>query len=351
MVRVRFGVNAWTKEELNESMRKRGFTLIELLVVIAIIAILAAILLPALARAREAARRASCQSNLKQWGLVFKMYSGENRSMFPSLAVEPFVQKVQCDESGGDMLPVPGKIGIQSFGPWVPQIYPDYISDPRIILCPSEAEAREVPNLKNPQTGEWWIHVPCTDANVGIGAIDESYFYIGWMLDKLDDTDPQLPITVLDDDAPMTELGPAQLICMLAALEVKAQLNAQAGNFVSPAHEDVDLTWAYAAGIPNLGVPIGVGGGNSVPRLKEGIERFLITDINNPAAGAAAQSNIYIMGDLVAVSTSLFNHVPGGCNILYMDGHVSFERYPGKQPVTAGFARVVTAAGDPGYYD
>ncbi|MCX5759784.1 MAG: prepilin-type N-terminal cleavage/methylation domain-containing protein, partial [Candidatus Hydrogenedentes bacterium] len=58
-------------------MRTRGFTLIELLVVIAIIGILAAILLPALARTREAGRRASCANNLMQLGVIFKMYSGE----------------------------------------------------------------------------------------------------------------------------------------------------------------------------------------------------------------------------------------------------------------------------------
>src|SRR3712207_5456887 len=62
---------------------RRGFTLIELLVVIAIIAILAAILFPVFAQAREAARKASCQSNLRQLGLAVQMYNNDNDEFFP----------------------------------------------------------------------------------------------------------------------------------------------------------------------------------------------------------------------------------------------------------------------------
>jgi len=62
----------------------RGFTLIELLVVIAIIAILAAILFPVFAQARDKARQAMCQSNLKQLGTAFAMYAADYDGVFPS---------------------------------------------------------------------------------------------------------------------------------------------------------------------------------------------------------------------------------------------------------------------------
>ena len=112
-------------------IRKNGFTLIELLVVIAIISILAAILLPALARARESARRASCLSNLKQFALVLRMYASESRgSKFPPVAFP-------LENEPGGFIPADVMAGLLTPNP--PSIYPEYVTDSNIYFCPSDA--------------------------------------------------------------------------------------------------------------------------------------------------------------------------------------------------------------------
>ena len=103
-------------------MNKRSaFTLIELLVVIAIIALLMAILMPGLQKARRQAKAVVCQANLKQWGLVFSMYTGDNNGYF----MNGLVNDRRYDWGGG------GGYGSWWFIPLKP-----YYSNDKLRLCP-----------------------------------------------------------------------------------------------------------------------------------------------------------------------------------------------------------------------
>ena len=94
-------------------MRKKGFTIIELLVVIAIIAILAGMLLPALGRARDEARKVRCASNLKQFGIIFRMYSGESKGYFPPPGLNARYYILGDDPTKVNVALVDGYVGLR----------------------------------------------------------------------------------------------------------------------------------------------------------------------------------------------------------------------------------------------
>jgi prepilin-type N-terminal cleavage/methylation domain-containing protein/prepilin-type processing-associated H-X9-DG protein len=317
--------------------KKTGFTLIELLVVVAIIAILAAILLPALGRAREAARRAGCANNLKQFGIIFKMYSGESNGYFPPPAMNGryhvLGENPDAVGSSRDIWELPSGTAL----------YPEYLSDIALFFCPSNPLSNKE-NDVGPKAWKWYTDGKSVNVAPPQGLFssflindEQDYVYSGYVVE--------------DENVWATMIHSVD--CMLNMDHEGAEVSWNEGmrllgQDVNLADYDESRLRAWCASrsqhemknpyMPD-GTPVwevfqvrGNADSGTIYRIREGVERFLITDINNPARSAKAQSSLPVMWDQTQAqrndSVMRFNHIPGGANTLFMDGHVEFIRYP-----------------------
>jgi prepilin-type processing-associated H-X9-DG protein len=192
-------------------------------------------------------------------------------------------------------------------------MYPEYLSDAAIMACPSDPEYDPNVNFKllmdHPEDGTpaGQVHPDCFFAM--------SYIYGGYM--------------IMDDDNMLATLASYTWIESVLSIS----------NTATSMWRDKSINVA-SFGFSGMGN----SGGDMINRLTQGVDRFLIQDINTVFTGdETGASVIPVMWDQISTNIVEFSHVPAGQNCLFLDGHVEFHRYDtnsSKFPFSALYAAV-----------
>ncbi len=228
-------------------------------------------------------------------------------------------------------------------GPRGLALYPEYWTDPNIMICPSDSRASQFIDLGGDDMGTFIEEAVAQGASQRcldcLLSLPVSYAYTGYAVDSsswLKNYINSRFEVALDEQT----AGNAEVVTA-AELQSEGCPRKQFVAYGELGYNDIPEDQQAATGQTNDdGTPMT----GPIYRLREGIERFFITDINNPAASTQGQSELPIMFDAWADrgmfagqtgdnAVARFNHVPGGCNVLYMDGHVEFIRLHAEFPV------------------
>lgn len=320
----------------NQSQRgQAGFTWLELLAVLVMLVLIAGVAAHQLAsmRGRGPSRGPSCQNNLKQFGLVMKMYSGESKGeLYPPLA-----SYISGDTNGR---PIP-----RFAAPDVPSVYPEYLTYTSISECPKDPDLSQstVDNFPEPDA---FHALPESARKAGDTAsleyyqtaeLARSYVYLGYAVKVVPEFYGWLGGTAL---LPTTGRVQVEGVGEVAVKDFSVDLTVEPGDWPAwvPLPDREETLKALDSPHEETSLP-------KVYRFREGIEGMFTEDNLAPASSARMQGMLPVMWDAYGSRTlggpvDRFNHEPAGSNVLYMDGHVSFVQYPGEFPVVAD--RVMT---------
>jgi len=309
-------------------MKRRGFTLIELLVVMAIIAILAGLLMPALARAREAARRTGCLNNIRQWADGLQIYMNDHDGLMPAYC------NLWDNNSGGcESLCL---------------LYPSYAGTAMLFMCPSDEVNELVPRPKT------WGGTCDVDGNFtqavgthyynddncwageecdvwadmyGMSNVDDiSYVYIG---EK--DPDPSQPPVLTQ--AEKSKAGTLRIMADNEEEGDEAPMENGVLNMNSrTVYGDIDAAFSVSRG------PCG-----------------LWRDFDDPDYEAAVFTDVFPdMGLIYSYTGGLEdadNHSRDTINVLFYDGHARMDGFDWPCPIGINDAPIKGASGSGGWYE